>query len=261
MIACATRALAALLAAPLAPAPPAADTLRLEVGSPAVNLSRMRPHEAKVVVEQLQNGEWRPVTEWTNRLEVGDSAGRPVHRWTTIGTRPLPGGGTATWHLYQTFDAATIAPLGLRRTSSDGNEAALVFDGPRVRGTRKAANGTVTPIEVTLSRAAYPAAASDLVPMGVALRDGLVMTVPVWQAGMPDAETRVFTVLGRRDLTVAGTRWNAWAVEERAQRAAGTVFIGTWYIVEEPPYMVYAEVEGPNGSRQRMTEVLVGSPK
>jgi len=24
-----------------------------------------------------------------------------------------------------------------------------------------------------------------------------------------------------------------------------------------PPYMVYAEVEGPNGTRQRMTEVLV----
>jgi hypothetical protein len=117
------------------------------------------------------------------------------------------------------------------------------------------------PIDFTLSRPAVPAAASDLVPMGVRLQKGMVLTAPVWQLGMPDAEARAFDVVDRRELAVAGKTWNTWVVEERALRDAGTVFIGTWYLVEEPPYMAYAEVVGPNGSKQRMTETAVESPR
>ena len=248
--------MAGFLALTLALASAGADTLRLEVGSPEVDLSSMKPHSAKVLVERFVDGAWQRVTEWTNQLKVGDSAGRPVHRWTTIGSRPLPNGGTATWTLEQTFDKASIRPLGLWRTTSDGNEVRLTFDGSKVRGTRRVGpDGAVTPVEVQLSRAAYPAGASDLVPMGVKLKEGLVMTAPVWQMGMPDAETRIFTVVARRPTPVAGKTWNAWVVEERAVRGSTQVFIGTWYVVDEIPYMIYAAVVGPDGGKQRMTEV------
>jgi hypothetical protein len=260
MIASATLLWPALLTAGAArqPAATAPDTLRLEVGSPEVDLGSMRPHEARVQVERLAGESWQPVVEWTNRLEVGDSGGRAVHRWTTIGRRPAASSGPSAWELYQTFDRTSIAPLGLYRTGSDGVEVRLTIEGPLIRGTRRAAAGAPSsPVDITLSRAAFPAAASDLVPMGVRLRPGLVMTAPVWQMGMPDAETRVFDVVGRRELPVAGKTWNTWVVEERALRGRGVVFIGTWYLVEEPPYMVYAEVVGPGGSKQRMTEVLV----
>lgn len=234
------------------------DTLRLEVGSAAVNLDGMLPHEAKVTVERLVDGTWRPVVEWTNRLQVGDSAGIAVHRWTTIGTRPLPSGGTATWQLDQTFERRSIGLLGFRSTTSDGNETSYTPTGTGIAGTRRiGASGTRTPLEVKLSRRAFPAAASDLVPMGVALEVGLVMTLPVWQLGMPDVETRIFTVTDRRTTKVAGKDWKTWVVEERAVRDGAHVFLGTWYIADDPPYMVYAETVGPNGARQRMTEVLV----
>jgi hypothetical protein len=238
--------------------PGAADTLRIEVGSPELDLGNMKPHLARVVVERLVGDSWRTVAEWTNLLEVGDSAGRRVHRWTTRGRRPAADGPAPTWELFQTFDARSIAPLGLRRTSSAGLEVRLTFEGRRVRGTRRpSADGASVPVDIELARPAFPAAASDLVPMGVSLRDGLVLTAPVWQLGMPEVETRIFTVLGRGPLPVAGTTWAAWAVEERAVRGGSVVFIATWYIVEEPPYMVYAEVETADGAKQRMTEVLV----
>jgi hypothetical protein len=261
MFACPALVCTALLGL-LSPPPSfaASDTLRLGVGSPEVDLSRMVPHDARVTVERLVGDVWEPVVEWTNHLKVGDSAGRAVHRWTTIGRRPGASGQPATWELYQTFDARSIAPLGLRRGSSEGTDLQLVFDGRHVRGTRKAGDGAITPVSLELTRAAFPAAASDLVPMAVRLSKGLVIDVPVWQPGMPDVETRVFDVVDRRDMTVAGRSWNAWVVEERAVRAGSPVFIGTWYIVDEPPYMIYAEVVGPGGVKQRMTEVPLERP-
>lgn len=240
-----------------APAPAPSDTLRLEVGAREIDLSGMLPHDARVIVERLVDGTWQPIAEWTNHLTVGDSAGRRVHRWITRGRRPGTAAGPAAWELFQTFDARSIAPLALRRTTSEGVEVVVTFDGPRVRGSRRDGAGAVTPLDLRLSRAAYPAAASDLVPMGLPLRPGLVLTAPVWQLGMSDAETRVFTVIDRRPTPVAGRTWDAWAVEEHALRDGRAVLIGTWYLVEEPPYMVYAEVVGPGGARQRMTEVLI----
>jgi hypothetical protein len=169
-------------------------------------------------------------------------------------------GQPATWEMYQTFDATSIAPLSLRRGSSEGVDLQLVYEGRQVRGTRKVGAGAATPVAVELSRAAFPAAASDLVPMVVQLRKGLVIEAPVWQFGMPDVETRLFDVVDRREMTVAGTAWNSWVVEDRAVRDRAVVFIGTWYIVDEPPYMIYAEVVGPGGVRQRMTEVPLERP-
>ena len=235
-----------------------ADTLHLHVGSPQVDLSTLNPHYARVTVERFIDGSWREVSSWTNRLELGDSAGRPVHRWTTIGTTKRQEGEPLTWQLYQTFDNKTLTQFGLRRTSSDGGEVQLTYEGAHVHGMRKAAgSGAVTPIDVKLSRQGFPMAATDLVPSGVALRDGLVMTIPAWQNGMTDVETHILTVIGRKEIQIAGKPWKTWAVEERSVADGKIKFIGTWYLADVPPYMVYAEVEGPNGTRQRMTEVLV----
>src|SRR5687768_17717301 len=98
---------------------PAADTIRLEVGSKQVNGSVYAPHAARVRV-RVGEGEGRLAAEWTNELTHGDSAGRPIHRWVTRGTQYPPAGGTVTWEIRQTYDAVTLAPYGYASSSSTG---------------------------------------------------------------------------------------------------------------------------------------------
>ena len=55
----------------------AADTIRIEVGSPLVNGRVYKPHRARVRVH-LGSTDNPPTNEWTNELTLGDSAGRPI---------------------------------------------------------------------------------------------------------------------------------------------------------------------------------------
>ena len=81
-----------------------ADTIRIAVGSPAVNASFMEPHRARVIVERQVGSSWEVSAEWINELTVGDSAGKRVQRWVTTGTRQQPGGGQIKWQIFQTYD-------------------------------------------------------------------------------------------------------------------------------------------------------------
>ena len=234
--------------------PPARDTIRLEVGSPQVDGRVYQPHAARVRV-RIGSDTARVVSEWTNELSVGDSAGRQVHRWVTRGTQNTPG-GPVSWELRQTFDARTLAPLGYHRTASNGMYARYAIDGNRVRGVRKLpADRVESRVDVTVPRMGFIASASDLVPLAVGLREGTVMTAPVWGPNMPDSDLRVFTVVGRSTMNVEGTRTAAWKVEER--RHADRSLTATWYLVEGSPYMVYGEVPLPNGTTQLMSEVEI----
>jgi hypothetical protein len=231
------------------------DTLRLDVGSPAVDARRLAPHAARVRV-YVGSGPDSLAATWTNELTHGDSAGRAVHRWVTKGTQYRPNGDSLRWELRQTFDARTLAPLGYARTASNGASASLVIDGRRVRGTRRAAaDAAVERVDVEVDRAGFVAAASDLVPLAVGLKDGVVLTAPVWSPPSARAEMRVFAVLGETDVDVEGSRVRAWRVEER-RHPEGTL-VATWYLVDEIPYMVYGEVPLPDGRVRRMTEVTV----
>ena len=152
------------------PPSPASDTIRLEVGSKEVNGKVYAPHVARVRV-RVGPGEGRLTAEWTNELTVGDSAGRPVHRWVTKGTRQAPNGGTMTWELRQTYDAVTLAPYGYASSSSLGGYVRLRLDGKRVQGTRRMPGDTAeTKVDVTLDRPGFVAGASDLVPLVAAAR-------------------------------------------------------------------------------------------
>jgi hypothetical protein len=189
-------------------------------------------------------------------LELGDSAGRRVQRWVTTGRQVTPAGDTVRWELRQTYDAQTLAPLGITRTSSTGATSSLRIEGRRVRGTRRAsADAPVEPLDYMIDRPGFVASASDLVPAAVRLDSGVVMVAPVWQPGSITSESRVFSVLGRADIDVEGTKVNAWKVEER--RHADRVLLATWYLLDRSPYMVYGEVPLPDGSVQRMTEVAI----
>ena len=116
-------------------APPSvSDTIRLEVGSKSVDGRVYKPHAARVRV-WVGPGEGRMRAEWTNVLTVGDSAGRQVHRWVTTGTQLTASGDTVRWELRQTYDARTLAPYGIARTSSTGAISSLQIDGRRVRLT------------------------------------------------------------------------------------------------------------------------------
>ncbi len=235
-----------------------ADTIRLEVGSPEVNGKVYEPHAARVRV-RVGEGEGRLVAEWTNELTLGDSAGRPTMRWVTKGTRYADAGGAVTWEIRQTYDAVTLAPYGYASSSSTGAYARLRLDGRRVQGTRRLANDTtVHQVDLTLDRPGFVASASDLVPLAAGLAEGKVMTAPVWGPAMTRSELRIFTVVGRGPVDVEGTRVRAWKVEER--RHVDRRLLATWYLTEGSPYMVYGEVNLPDGQVQRMTEIAIPRP-
>ncbi len=249
-----------LVALASATQPPArSDTIRIDVGSPRIDGDIYAPHAARVRV-RVGPGEGRMRAEWTNVLTHGDSAGRKIHRWVTTGTQVTPAGDTVRWELRQTYDAKTLAPLGITRTSSTGATSSLRIDGLRVRGTRRAnATAPVEALDYTIDQPGFVASASDLVPGAVRLDSGMVMLAPIWQPGSTTSEPRAFTVLGRVDVDVEGTKVNAWKIEER--RRADKTLLGTWYMVERSPYMVYGEVPLPDGSVQRMTEVEIPMPR
>lgn len=252
-------ALCVLLAIPCPPGSvgPAtsSDTIRLEVGSKAVNGRVYLPHAARVRVH-VGSLDTPPTAEWTNELTLGDSAGRRVMRWVTRGTRPAPAGGTMTWELRQTYDAETLAPYGYHSRSSTGGFTQLTLDGTRIRGTKRLPGDTlVQPVDVTLDRAGFVASASDLVPAAVGFKAGTVITAPFWSPAMTKAEVRIFSVIGEVSVKVEGTDFTAWKVEER--RYADRQLIATWYLLDKSPYMVYGEVPLPNGQVQRMTEVEI----
>ena len=235
---------------------PASDTIRIEVGSKEVNGRVYLPHAARVRVRV--GGPDSPITsEWTNELTLGDSAGRPVMRWVTKGTRPAPNGnGTVTWELRQTYDAVTLAPYGYHSTTSTGGLTQVTLKGNRVQGTRRAPGDTTTrPIDVTLDRPGFFAGASDLVPAAVGFKEGLVLVAPFWNPSMTKSEMRIFTVIGKTPIKVEGSDVVAWKVEER--RESDRQMLATWYLLDSSPYMVYGEVPLPNGQTQHMSEVAI----
>ena len=225
---------------PAVPVPPgiaqASDTIRVEVGSKEVNGKVYAPHAARVRV-RIGSDTSRVVSEWTNELTVGDSAGRAVHRWVTKGTQYPPNSAPVTWELRQTYDAVTLAPYGYLSERSNGARTQLVINGTSVRGTRKlAGDTTVQQVDVTLDRGGFFAGASDLVPLAVGFKEGRVMTAPVWSPTMTKAEMRIFSVIGKTPVNVEGTEVVAWKVEERRQ--SDRQLMATWYLLEKSPYMV-----------------------
>jgi hypothetical protein len=244
------------LALPLA----APETVHVEVGSPAVDGRVYRPHAARVTVRVgSPDGPQRAV--WTNELTLGDSLGRRVMRWVTRGTQTTPTGESVTWELHQTYDAITLQPYSIVRRSSNGGRSAFTVEGRRVRGLVRAPGETEDRvIEYELDRLGFVASASDLVPLAVGMREGLVISAPIWGPQMRTAEQRTFTVRGEVDINVEGTMVKAWKVDEH--RVADRALLATWYLTAASPYMVYGEVPLPNGQMQYMSEVAVphGAP-
>jgi hypothetical protein len=190
-------------------------------------------------------------------LTLGDSAGRPVHRWVTRGTQ-FGAAGSSTWELFQTFDAQTQGAYGYVLRSSKGDFTQLTIDGRRVRGVRKTGRDTVAqPVDYLLDRPSFMADASDLVPLAAGLGKVPLSTAPVWSPGMAGSQLRVFRVGAQVPVEVEAEQVVAWKVEER--HADGKLY-ATWYLVDRVPYMVYGEVVLPDGQIQRMTEVTIELP-
>ncbi len=232
------------------------DTIRIEVGSKQVDGRVYKPHAARVRVRL--GGPNGPITsEWTNELFLGDSAGRPVMRWVTKGTRPVPNGtGTMTWELRQTYDHVTLKPLGYDSRNTLGLSTQLAISGNRVHGKRKLpADSVAEPVDVNLDQPGFFAGASDLIPAAVGFKEGAIILAPVWSPNMTKAEMRVFTVLGKTPIDVEGTKLVAWKVDEH--RYSDKKKLATWYLLDSSPYMVYGEVPLPNGQVQHMSEIEI----
>ena len=227
------------------------DTIRIEVGSPAVNGSLYLPHRARVRVH-LNSVETPPVNEWTNELTIGDSAGRKVMRWVTLGD--IDATGTAGFDLRQTFDLVTLAPLGYNLSMSNGVRVSLAIDGNRMRGTRKLPNNPETQqVDQVIPRLGFIAAASDLVPAAVGFSPGKVFIAPVWMPNMATAESHIFTIVGEESIVVEGKPVKAWKVEE--YRESDRHLLSVWWVLDKSPYMVAGETYLPNGNVQKMTEI------
>ncbi len=232
----------------------AQDTIRLEVGSPLVNGRVYKPHRARVRVH-LGSTDTPPTNEWTNELTVGDSAGRPVMRWVTLGQFDKATGEPG-FDLRQTFDLETLAPYGYALTTKTGVRVRLAIDGKRMRGTRKLPNDTtVRVVDQEIPRLGFIASASDLVPLAVGFAPGKVFIAPVWGPNMPAAESRIFSIIDKVPTMVEGREWLAWKVEER--RESDRTLVAVWYLVEDSPYMVAGEAYLPNGQVQKMTEIAL----
>lgn len=232
----------------------AGDTIRLEVGSKAVDGRVYKPHAARVRI-RIGDATAPVVSEWTNELTVGDSAGRQVHRWVTKGRRTPPNGTPVEWELRQTYDARTLAPLGYHYSSSNGAYSRLRIDGRSVKGEKRTPkDSTAQPVDESIDRPGFFSGATDLVPAAVGLKAGAVMTAPFWSPGTAVAETRIFSVRGTERVQVEGAAIEAWKVEEH--KTDGTL-VATWYLLDHSPYMVYGEVPLPDGRKQVITEVEI----
>jgi hypothetical protein len=230
-----------------------ADTVRIEVGSPAVNGSVYRPHRARVRVH-LGSLDTPPTNEWTNELTIGDSAGRKVMRWVTLGQ--FDANRVAGFDLRQTFDLVTLAPMGYNLKTRNGVLVSLSIDGNRMQGTRKLPNNPETQqVDQVIPRMGFIASASDLVPLAVGFKAGAVFIAPVWGPNMATAESRIFSIIEKVPTMVEGTEWQAWKVEER--RESDRQLLAVWYLVEDSPYMVAGEVFLPNGQVQKITEIAL----
>ncbi len=246
--------LALAIVAVQSPAAGPADTIRIEVGSPLVNGRVYKPHRARVRVH-LGSTDNPPTNEWTNELTLGDSAGRPIMRWVTLGQIDSAT-GKAGFDLRQTFDLETMAPYGYLLSTRQGVRVSLAMDGKRMYGTRKLPKDSVTQqVDQAIPRMGFIASASDLVPLAVGMAPGKVVVAPVWGPNMPNAESRIFTIVGKVPTMVEGKEWQAWKVEER--RESDRTLLANWYLVEDSPYMVAGEVFLPNGQVQKMTEIAL----
>ena len=218
-----------------APAP-----LRLEVGSPQVDGRMYPPHRARNRV--YPPGATTHANTWTNELTLGDSAGVPVMRWVTLGQQA---NGT-TWELYQTYNAITLAPMTYSYRNSNGYEKFWGVHGTHIGGHVRMPNDSVTPIDFTLPRLGFMGNASDLVPPAVGMHAGAVMSLPVWSGDSAAPVQHYFRVLDQRNVEVEGDIVLAWPIEERVE--ATDELKATWYLIDESPYMVLAELPTPNGT-------------
>lgn len=227
-----------------------AETIFVEVGSPRVDGRVYQEHTARVRVH-IGSVDSPVVTEWINILHLGDSAGRPVMRWTTRSVR-----GQDTLELLQTYDHRTLAPLGWSRTRNGQLFASLAIDGTKVTGwQRTGPDQPQTAVNLTLSRGGFIASASDLVPLAVGLTPGSVIVAPLWGPGMQDSELRIFTIVGEETIDVEGTATRAFRVEER--RYSDKRHLANWFMVHDSPYMVAGDVFLQDGRVQKMTEVAL----
>lgn len=228
------------------------DTVRVEIGSPAIDGRFMKPHAARV---RIYRGD-SLVQQWLNELRVGDSAGRRVMRWVTTSEAVPMNPNRPLSVLRQTYDARTLAPLGFSSTVSTGAYTRLSIEGNRVHGFRRTSADTTTiPVDMLVDRPGYYVGASDLVPIAAGLKAGTVLLAPFWSPSSTIAEYRVFVIHGDTTVSVEGTPVRAVKVDER--RRGDRVLLASWYLLTESPYMVYGEVPLPDGRVQRMTEVEV----
>lgn len=227
------------------------DTVRIEVGSPAIDGRFFKDHAARV---RIYRGDTL-TNEWVNELKMGDSAGRRVMRWVTT-SKPVPAFPNRVLSvLRQTYDAQTLAPLGYWSEASNGAFTRLAIDGKTAKGSRRTPNDTTTiKVDLPIARMGFFAGASDLVPVAAGLKTGTVLLAPVWGPGMAAAEDRVFVILADTVVNVEGTPVKSRKVEERYRD--GRLY-ANWYLLLDSPYMVYGEVPLPDGRVQRMTEVPV----
>lgn len=234
---------------------PSADTIHVPVGSPAVDGSVYRPHVGRVTRLRIEGDRTDTTAVWLNTLEIGDSAGRPVHRWLTSGWSGPPGGARNQFDLRSTFDGRTLALMGWHMKAGSGFEARLAVDGRSVRGTMKPPSAAEPQaVEFELPEAGFASGAADLIPYAIGLREGLTMTLPLWSPPGRTLETQVWTVTGIQQIEFDGRTVPSWVMEHFD--VGDPAPKGRIWFVDEPPYVVQWDLFPEEGVLIRM----IGEP-
>lgn len=238
-----------------------ADTIDVGVGSPLIDGARMRSFTTRIRTFRVAGADPALVSEATNVITLGDSAGVPVVRVRSSGWSMGPKGRIESTTDF-TFDRATLALRGMVSRAADGSERALHADGRSVEMVVPLPNGA-PPLRTALATPGFYGPWSDFVVEELPRRVGTVYRVHLWrpapQPGGPPRiveETHLYTVARREDVAVLGKTYRqAWVIEDRL--AGNDALAGTMWIVDGPPNLVRWLIAMPDGSALRVDQALV----
>jgi hypothetical protein len=217
------------------------DTVEVAVGSQVVDFSRHSPGATRAVQSRTMDGQTSAVPPILWKFTFIDSGVPLLLVHSDPEQAEAPSRGPSVTYV---FDRKTVA-LRAIRNDADGKPM-LTFDGAHITGQLMGPNGP-TPLDVTLSSAAFFKPLADLVVESLPAKQGVVYRVPLWSPPGSTIETHLYEAVRREDITVLGKTYKqANVIEDRS--VDGKMLYGTLWVVDGEPHLVRWIINMPNGA-------------
>ena len=217
------------------------DTVDVPVGSTVVDFGRHSPGVTRAVQSRIMDGQTSMVPPILWKFTFVDSGAPLLLVHSDPEQAGAPSRGPSVTYV---FDRKTVA-LRAIRNDADGNPM-LTFDGTHIVGQMMGPGGP-TPLDITLSSAAFFKPLADLVVESLPAKQGVVYRVPLWSPPGVTIETHLYEAVRREDVTVLGKTYKqANVIEDRS--ADGKTLYGTLWVVDGEPHLVRWVINMPNGA-------------